>query len=112
MSERFVTGGAKIYDKQTGNEYLLNCVDADDIVRIMNNLDEKAKERSKALSTLQKKYDVLHKENEKLEKSYYISEDVNDAISKCNEELELIRQELADENKMLKDRIQKYVDKC
>lgn len=50
---RFATNGYKIYDLQKDDEYLVNNVDADEITEIMNNLDIKAKERSKGMSTLQ-----------------------------------------------------------
>lgn len=54
---RFTTNGYKIYDTYTENEYLLT--ESDDITDLMNNLDIKARERTKALSKLQKKYDKL-----------------------------------------------------
>lgn len=64
MNKRFVTNGYKIYDNYTnGREWLVNNVDAMEIVKVMNNLDMKARERSKALSKLQRKYDELKKEN-------------------------------------------------
>ena len=59
MTERFVTGGYKIYDTFRDEEYLLNSVDAQMIADKMNNLDTKARERGQALSK-------LHKENEQL----------------------------------------------
>ena len=57
--KRFVTGGYKIYDTYKEEEYLVNNVDAQRIVDTMNNLDTKARERSKALSKLQKENEQL-----------------------------------------------------
>lgn len=60
--KRFATSGYKIYDTfHDGVHWLVNVVEAEEIVEVMNNLDLKARERSKALSKLQK-------ENEKLKK--------------------------------------------
>ena len=81
MTKRFSTNGYYIYDHFKGEErWLVNEVEADEIVDVMNNLDCKARERSKALSKLQKenneikqfKEQVFHlidkklKENEEL----------------------------------------------
>lgn len=82
MSEkRFDTNGYYINDTfSDGRKWLVNEVEAKEIVDVMNNLDMKARERSKALSKLQKKVDeqqdiieakdsllsILSKENEKL----------------------------------------------
>lgn len=53
--KRFSTNGYYIYDHfHDGEKWLVNEVEANDIVDIMNNLDCKARERSKALSKLQK----------------------------------------------------------
>ena len=59
--KRFISdnGGYGVYDKYTGERYTR--YELTSIVNIMNNLDTKARERSKALSTLQKKYDYLNK---------------------------------------------------
>ena len=60
MSKRFTTNGYKIYDTfHDGMHWLVNEVEAEEIVAIMNNLDIKARERSKALSKLQKKNEQL-----------------------------------------------------
>lgn len=63
--KRFTTNGYYVFDHQTDNQWLANKVEIDEIVNQMNNLDIKAKERSKALSTLQKKYDALYEDLEK-----------------------------------------------
>ena len=67
MTERFVTGGYKIYDTYKEEEYLVNNVDAQRIVDTMNNLDTKARERSKALSKLEKENEQLKQQVEDLE---------------------------------------------
>ena len=62
MSEnkRFTTNGYKIYDTfHDGIHWLVNQVEANEIVDKMNNLDSKARERSKALSKLQKENEQL-----------------------------------------------------
>lgn len=64
--KRFVTGGYKIYDTYKEEEYLVNNVDAQRIVDTMNNLDTKARERSKALSKLEKENEQLRKSNERI----------------------------------------------
>ena len=58
-NKRFSTNCYKIYDLYSDDEWLFNLVDAHEIVKIMNNLDEKARERSKALSKLQKENEQL-----------------------------------------------------
>lgn len=69
--KRFTTNGYKIYDTfHDGIHWLVNQVEANEIVDKMNNLDSKARERSKALSKLQK-------ENEQL-KQY--KQSVNDVL--------------------------------
>ena len=71
MTKRFTTNGYKIYDTfHDGIHWLVNQVEANEIVDKMNNLDSKARERSKALSKLQK-------ENEQL-KQY--KQSVNDVL--------------------------------
>lgn len=71
MSERFSTNGYYIYDTfHDGRKWLLNNVEAWEVVKVMNDLDEKARERSKALSKLQCRtdglLDELYRENKKL----------------------------------------------
>ena len=59
MSEkRFTTNGYYINDTyHDGRKWLVNEVEAEEIVDVMNNLDMKSRERSKALSKLQKSVD-------------------------------------------------------
>lgn len=58
--KRFTTNGYKIYDTfHDGIHWLVNQVEANEIVDKMNNLDSKARERSKALSKLQKENEQL-----------------------------------------------------
>ena len=65
--KRFSTNGYYIYDHfHDGEKWLVNEVEAEEIVNVMNNLDTKARERSKALSTLQKKLNELAEENQRL----------------------------------------------
>lgn len=59
-NKRFTTNGYKIYDTfHDGTHWLVNQVEANEIVDKMNNLDNKARERSKALSKLQKENEQL-----------------------------------------------------
>lgn len=61
--KRFTTNGYKIYDTfHDGIHWLVNQVEANEIVDKMNNLDSKARERSKALSKLQKENEQLKQE--------------------------------------------------
>ena len=58
--KRFTINGYKIYDTfHDGIHWLVNQVEANEIVDKMNNLDSKARERSKALSKLQKENEQL-----------------------------------------------------
>lgn len=65
--KRFTTNGYKIYDTfHDGIHWLVNQVEANEIVDKMNNLDSKARERSKALSKLQKENEQLKQRNTEL----------------------------------------------
>ena len=65
--KRFTTNGYKIYDTfHDGIHWLVNQVEANEIVDKMNNLDSKARERSKALSKLQKENEQLKQHNTEL----------------------------------------------
>ena len=87
--KRFTTNGYKIYDTfHDGIHWLVNQVEANEIVDKMNNLDSKARERSKALSKLQK-------ENEKLK---IFLKAVNEELSLANRDCDI----LEEENKQLK----------
>lgn len=67
MSERFVTGGYKIYDTYKDDEYLVNNVDAQRIADKMNSLDKKARDMSKALSKLQIQFNEMQKKLEEMD---------------------------------------------
>ena len=71
MSEkRFSTNGYYINDTfYDGIKWLVNEVEAKEIVDVMNNLDMKARERSKALSKLQKSVDEQQELIEELQAS-------------------------------------------
>lgn len=65
--KRFATNGYKIYDTfYDGTHWLVNEVEAEEIVAKMNNLDTKARERGKHLSKLQKENEQLKKELDQL----------------------------------------------
>ena len=67
MTKRFTTNGYKIYDTfHDGIHWLVNQVEANEIVDKMNNLDSKARERSKASSKLQKENEQLKQYNTEL----------------------------------------------
>lgn len=55
--KRFIGGSAGVYDKYKENRWLWS--EWEEVTEIMNNLDIKARERSKALSKLQKENDQL-----------------------------------------------------
>ena len=59
--KRFVGGPGGFYDRYKGDRWLWN--EWEDIIEIMNNLDTKARERSKALSKLQKENEQLKSKN-------------------------------------------------
>lgn len=96
MTKRFTTNGYKIYDTfHDGIHWLVNQVEANEIVDKMNNLDSKARERSKALSKLQKENEQLRKENDMF--SCELSVSANKEISRnCR------ITELEEENKQYK----------
>ena len=101
--KRFITGGYKIYDTYKDDEYLVNNVDAQRIVDTMNNIDTKARERSKALSKLQKENEVL------IQGILMKEENINnlkDDIKKCNIQC----RELGNENEQLKTQLQNTSD--
>ena len=84
-NKRFTTNGYYVYDHQKEDKWLANEVEIGYVVTVMNNLDTKAKERSKALSKLQKENEQLkhdatvlicsnqeyRKENEQLKKDNF-----------------------------------------
>ena len=84
---RFSTNKYYIYDNQKENSWLCNEVEVDEIVEVMNNLDIKAKERSKGMSTLQKKYDKIIDELKKIEKE---KQDLESELEELNGLVDLI----------------------
>ena len=65
IAKRFTTNGYKIYDTfHDGTHWLVT--EAEEIVEVMNNLDIKARERSKALSKWQKENEQLKQEKQLL----------------------------------------------
>lgn len=74
MSEkRFTTNGYYINDTyHDGRKWLVNEVEAEEIVDVMNGLDKKARESRKAISKLQKENERLRKELNDCEKFRYI----------------------------------------
>ena len=65
-NKRFTTNGYYVYDHQKEDKWLANEVGIGYVVTVMNNLDTKAKERSKALSKLQKENEQLNKSRDAL----------------------------------------------
>lgn len=57
IEKRFVGSSGGVYDQYKGDRF--TWAEWEEILRIMNNLDEKARERSKALSKLQKENEEL-----------------------------------------------------
>lgn len=62
--KRFIGSYAGFYDKYKENRLLWS--EWEEITRILNNLNEKSVERSKALSKLQKENNQLKKQNKEL----------------------------------------------
>ena len=97
--KRFIGSGGGVYDQYKGDRF--TWAEWEEIIQIMNNLNEKAVERSKALSKLQK-------ENEQLKKLLECSrEEANDYCEELMGKDELIRlykrhiDEVIEENKQL-----------
>lgn len=98
--ERFIGSSGGVYDQYKEDRF--TWAEWEEIIQVMNNLNEKARERSKALSKLQK-------ENEQLEKLLKCSrEEANDYCEELIEKDEFIllykrqRDEVIEENKHLK----------
>lgn len=101
-NKRFSTNGYYIYDHFNGEErWLVNEVEANEIVDVMNNLDTKARERSKALSTLQKKLNELHEEYTTLKSELSFSQNQNRELRKVLKDNRSMA-EVVEENKVLK----------
>lgn len=98
--KRFIGSSGGVYDQYKEDRF--TWAEWEEIIQVMNNLNEKARERSKALSKLQK-------ENEQLEKLLKCSrEEANDYCEELMEKDEFIRlykrqrDEVIEENKHLK----------
>ena len=61
IEKRFVGSSGGVYDQYKGDRFTWS--EWEEILQLMNNLDEKARERSKALSKLQKKNEQLKEDN-------------------------------------------------
>lgn len=105
MTKRFTTNGYYIYDHFKEWKWLVNEVEAQIIVDNMNNLDIKARERSKALSKLQKENDELKKELKRL----YDVTTLNKAIEMLENKYDKM---LYDGNDEVKDAMRHTVLRC
>lgn len=96
--KRFTTNKYYIYDHFKEDKWLVNEVEAEEIVTVMNNLDTKARERSKALSKLQK-------ENEQLKTQLQNTSDQRDEFHRGARENANRVGKLEKENKQLKQQL-------
>ena len=71
--KRFVGSSGGVYDRYKQDRFVWS--EWEEIIRIMNNLNEKARERSKALSKLEKKNEQLKEE----------IKDLNDVLARYEE---------------------------
>lgn len=69
--KRFIGSGGGIYDQYKGDRFTWS--EWEEILRLMNNLNEKARERSKALSKLQKENEQLKKQLQKIQDSFEVN---------------------------------------
>ena len=100
--KRFATNGYKIYDTfHDGVHWLVNEVEAEEIVAKMNNLDIKARERGKHLSKLQKENNQLKKENQ------YWLKTVSHFDNISHKDRDYVKR-IYKENKKLKEKIAKF----
>jgi len=107
--KRFTTNGYYIYDYFKEEKWLVNEVEVEEIVMVMNNLDTKARERSKALSKLQKENEQLNEKNKELK------QEIGDLGTAHAEEINKIEDEfyeeilkLEKENEQLKKHIEEH----
>ena len=81
MSEkRFRTNGYYINDTYyDGKKWLVNEVEAEEIVDVMNGLDTKARESRKAISKLQKENELLRQQHQRLYNYFrdYLEDEMN-----------------------------------
>ena len=96
--KRFSTNGYYIYDHFKEDKWLVNEVEVKYIVTKMNNLDIKARERSKALSKLQKENEQLKSIIDKLTLDNTKMKKVLNTTKKENEQL---KEEIKDLNDIL-----------
>ena len=96
--KRFIGSSGGVYDQYKSDRFIWS-VEWEEILQIMNNLNEKARERSKALSKLQK-------ENEQLKQSYKEFEDecqsTFNAMNRKQNDLYRKNFKLKEENEQLK----------
>ena len=106
IEKRFSTNGSYIYDTfHDGIKWLANEVEVQEIVEKMNNLDLKARERSKALSKLQKENEQLKKE---LQRMYDVAT-LNKAIEVLENKYDKMLSDGSDE---VKDAMRHTVLRC
>jgi len=99
--KRFIGSCAGIYDKYKKNRWLWS--EWEEITTILNNLNEKSVERSKALSKLQKENEQLKLKVNGLKSEVEIwKEDANEHIKETNK--------LFEENKQLKQTIKEIYE--
>ncbi len=126
--KRFTTNGYYIYDHFKENEWLVNEVEAKDIVTIMNNLDTKARERSKALSKLEKEKEQLKQQYKdckklkgkrlnKIRNHRAVIEDLGGSIraykgqiSQLNEKIEKINEAMEDTGALTKRQLEEILN--
>ena len=94
--KRFVGGPYGFYDRYKGDRWLWS--EWEYIIEIMNNLDTKARERSKALSKLQKENEQL---KQTIETQNFNYENAKGIIHSSEHQI----QQLQDENEQLKNNI-------
>ena len=96
---RFIGSSGGVYDQYKSDRFAWS--EWEEILQIMNNLNEKARERSKALSKLQKENEKLRFKNRGLQSELQIfKEDVTHSNLQINK--------LADENGQLKKQKARY----
>ena len=111
MSEkRFTTNGYYINDTyHDGRKWLVNEVEAEEIVDVMNGLDMKARERSKALSKLQKSVNEQQATIDELEKNFDDIVKWASEIAKRNVVLDEQIGQLQRENEQLQQKLDFYL---
>ena len=90
IEKRFIGSCAGIYDKYKKNRWLWS--EWEEITTILNNLNEKSVERSKASSKLQKENDQLKQELFEIKKDYLI-ETYSDNPARRYEKIQGLKEE-------------------